>query len=87
VGQRNRGRDGFSSGRGYSNYNIGCKPDTRWSTYTNQQNQFSGRGSRSNTEHEPQCWRCGQLGHLRSGCRVILNKTVNYKMSTTQGSR
>jgi hypothetical protein len=23
--------------------------------------------------NEPTCWRCGQLGHLQSGCRVILD--------------
>jgi hypothetical protein len=34
---------------------------------------------------EPQCWRCGQFGHLQHGCRVLLNKPVNYNASTTRG--
>ena len=34
---------------------------------------------------EPQCWRCGQFGHLQHGCRVLLNKPVNSNASTTRG--
>ena len=35
---------------------------------------------------EPQCYRCGQMGQLQYGCRVILNRSVNYGRSTTLGS-
>ena len=35
--------------------------------------------------YQPQCWRCGQIGHRQYRCTVILNKPLNWTGSTIRG--
>lgn len=63
-------------------------PPNRLSAYTPPNRQFDAtlvKNSSFQTKPEPQCWRCGQFGHLQHGCRVLLNKPLNPNASTTRG--
>jgi hypothetical protein len=54
-------------------------------------NRSDGKSTNSrqstNRRTTPTCWRCGQEGHLKSGCRVILDhvKDPNGKQPTPRG--
>ena len=42
---------------------------------------------RSQTNSVPVCWRCGQEGHLKKGCRVVLhNNNLNMSCSMERGT-
>lgn len=49
-----------------------------------------GRGRGNYGSREPVCWRCGQVGHVQLGCRVILDhqqQPPNGRQPATRGRR
>lgn len=65
-GQDQRDIAGRSRGMSFQNRGRGQFPQQQRTNWEFRNDNFS-------QVEEPQCWRCGQLGHLQYGCRVILD--------------
>ena len=64
------------------------KPQTNQKTDLEEEEQETTDTNDSDwTPDGPICWRCKQVGHVRSGCRVLLNRSENYNQPTKRGRR
>ncbi|VDI59072.1 Hypothetical predicted protein [Mytilus galloprovincialis] len=74
FGQQQQNRGGYRGRGGNSNRGRG-------------QNNY--RGGRDNPDRDYQCWRCGQTGHLKIGCKVRMDHSQQHLNSNKpmQGER
>ncbi|XP_048250420.1 uncharacterized protein LOC125378638 [Haliotis rufescens] len=58
--------------------NTGWYPQSSFQTQRYDQSQYRGRSRGRPFERDVQCFRCGQFGHIASGCRVRMDHSRQH---------